>query len=280
MILLCGIYANRLRWSWEMRYYCGRGELSVLLRGIIDTDERVYAHVSPNDLGNGVYLRHIHNIINVVAHSHKEIKEQFAANLHLHLHRAAALERPPAADDQSKVMSAEAGVIVRRVLVGVPSAAQDGADLDATLQALLAQSEPFELIETVTLCCTVYGRVTEDNVSHARVKECRLDVSATTVKVFRVGIRRLDRALEQPSVPAFIVDKPGIVVALVQILEDTGEDFGFFVWQIDATRVRLEELASQRRREERRVVQYVFVCCEQSLVWSNHECDYGAGEVR
>lgn len=39
-------------------------------------------------------------VIHVVAHSNEQVKEQFATNLHLHLHGAAALERLPASDNQ------------------------------------------------------------------------------------------------------------------------------------------------------------------------------------
>jgi len=40
-------------------------------------------------------------IIHVVAHCDKQVKEQFATNLHFHLHGAAALERLPASNNQS-----------------------------------------------------------------------------------------------------------------------------------------------------------------------------------
>lgn len=40
-------------------------------------------------------------IIHVVAHGDEQVKEQFAANLHLHLHGAAALERLPASNNES-----------------------------------------------------------------------------------------------------------------------------------------------------------------------------------
>jgi len=41
----------------------------------------------------------------MVAHRHEEIKEQFAANLHLHLHGAAALEGAAASNNEREVMS-------------------------------------------------------------------------------------------------------------------------------------------------------------------------------
>jgi len=132
------------------------------------------------DALGGATVSHIHNIINVVAHSHEQIKEQFATILHFHLHRAAALERPPAADNESKVMSAEARVTVWCILVRVPSATEDGANLDSALQALLAQGEPLELLKAVPFRRAVHGSVTENNVTYAGVKYCRLNTPATT----------------------------------------------------------------------------------------------------
>ena len=41
------------------------------------------------------------NIIDVVAHSHKQIEVQFATILHLHLHGSAPLESLTTSDDQS-----------------------------------------------------------------------------------------------------------------------------------------------------------------------------------
>jgi len=46
-------------------------------------------------------LVEVGEVINVVAHCDEEIKEQFATNLHLHLHGAAALECLSASDNQS-----------------------------------------------------------------------------------------------------------------------------------------------------------------------------------
>jgi len=39
-------------------------------------------------------------IVQMIAEGHKQIKEQFATNLHLHLHGAATLESLSASDDQ------------------------------------------------------------------------------------------------------------------------------------------------------------------------------------
>ena len=47
------------------------------------------------------------NVIDMIAHSHKQIEKQFAPILHLHLHGSAPLESLATPDDQSKVMSAK-----------------------------------------------------------------------------------------------------------------------------------------------------------------------------
>lgn len=59
--------------------------------------------------------------------------------LHFHLHCAAAFEGGPATDDQGEVVRTEFGVSIRCVFVSVPSACQDGAALDAALEALLSK---------------------------------------------------------------------------------------------------------------------------------------------
>ena len=61
------------------------------------------------------------NIINVIAHSHKQVEEQFATILHLHLHGSAPLESLPTSDDQSKIMSAKPRFRVWRVVIRIPS---------------------------------------------------------------------------------------------------------------------------------------------------------------
>jgi transcription antitermination factor NusA-like protein len=60
------------------------------------------------------------DVVDVVAQSHKEIKEQLAsAVVHLKLHRTTALESAARADDERKIMSPEFRVIVGSVCVCV-----------------------------------------------------------------------------------------------------------------------------------------------------------------
>src|SRR5215469_16297197 len=172
----------------------------------VTTTQTIAASSGKRSLG---HLLEIHKIINMVANCHEEIKEQFAANLHLHLHGAAALEGFPASDDQSQVMSAEARVTVRRVLVGIACTAQDGTDLDSTLQPLFAQGKPLELLEAISIRRTIHCRVSENNVTNTGMKDGRLDTTATA------DFRALQLPLKHPGIVALVVHQARIVVTLV-----------------------------------------------------------------
>lgn len=113
----------------------------------------------------------IYDIIDMITHGYKQVKEQFPPHLHFHLHGSTTLECFPATDDECEIMSAQPRITVRRVLVGIPCATQDGADLDPALQALLAQRELLELFEAVAVRSAVHGCVTENDVAQAGVKE-------------------------------------------------------------------------------------------------------------
>jgi len=122
----------------------------------------------------------------MIAQRHKQIKEKLPATLHLRLHGSAPLKRPATPNDQGQVMSAEPRVRVRRVVIGVPRAAQNRRDLDPALQALLPESKPLELLEPIRLRRAVYDRVLQEVLSHAGDVDRRLDGSATT-SVLGVG---------------------------------------------------------------------------------------------
>jgi len=169
-------------------------------------------------------------------------------------------------------MSAEARIGIRRVLVGIPSTAQDGGDLDSTLQTLLSKREPFELVEAVTIGSAVDGCVAENDIAHAGVEDCGIGASATA------DFWAFQLALETPGIAALVVHKARVVVTFVEILEDTGKDFGVFVGQKDASVVALEELIATGRCKEGRVDQHVFVSGKQSLFLSHHNSDDGASE--
>jgi len=61
---------------------------------------------SLDDFGRST-VANLDNVIDVIAHGHKQIEKQFAPILHLHLHGSAPLESLTTPDDQGKVMSAE-----------------------------------------------------------------------------------------------------------------------------------------------------------------------------
>jgi len=52
-----------------------------------------------DDLGRSA-IADLHNVINMIAHCYKQIEEQFATILHLHLHGSAPLESLATSDDQ------------------------------------------------------------------------------------------------------------------------------------------------------------------------------------
>ncbi len=67
----------------------------------------------------------------MIAQSDEQVEEQLrAAGHHLHLHGAAALKGPTAADDERKVVGTQLGVGVGGVGVGVAGGGEDCATLD------------------------------------------------------------------------------------------------------------------------------------------------------
>ena len=118
----------------------------------------------------------LHDIVNVIAHRDKQVKEHLrAALLHLHLHRAAPLEGLAAANDECEVVGAEPRVAGRRVRICEACTAQDRRDIDAGLQALLPKSETLEFRQREALRGAVDGCIPEDIVTHAvMVDYCRL----------------------------------------------------------------------------------------------------------
>lgn len=83
---------------------------------------------------------------------------------------------------------------------------------------------------------------------------------------------------EFPSVATFVVQKAGVVVAFVEVLEDGGKDLGELFRKIDSFRARLEELASTDGGEERGVREDIFVGGEETLFGTDADGDNGRGE--
>jgi len=217
----------------------------------------------------------IHNVIHMVAQRDEQIEEEFPTTLHLRLHGAAPLKRLATSDDQGQVVSAEARVRVRRVVVRVARAAQDRADLDAALQALLAQRQRLQLLEPVAPRGAVHDGVAQQGLARAGDVTRGLDVSATA-SVFRGGTPR--RVLEGPRAAPLVLEQARVVVPLVEVLEHAREDLGLLVGEVDPLARRVEELAPACRREERRQAEHVLVRCEQSSLPTDLEGDDRGGE--
>lgn len=107
-----------------------------------------YETISPPRKPNHANPTKTHHMIN---HRDKKIKKQLPAALHLHLHRAAALERVAAPDDHRQVMRAQPRLGVGGVGVCEARAGEDRAALDAAVEALLAESETLEWLQGVFL---------------------------------------------------------------------------------------------------------------------------------
>lgn len=62
-----------------------------------------------------------------------------------------------------------------------------------------------------------------------------------------------------------------VIIALVKVLEDGGEDFWLFVGQIDSFAMGFEELASTASGKERRDTQDILVGSKEPLVGTHAE---------
>lgn len=80
-----------------------------------------------------------------------------------------------------------------------------------------------------------------------------------------------------PDVPPFVVEQFGIIVSLVQVLENRRENFWMFVGQIDSSCVALEELLSACGFEEWGSSYDIFVAGKDSLLVTNADGDNGRG---
>ena len=104
-------------------------------------------------------LPDLNNVIDMIAHRHKQVKEQFTPIFHFHLHGSAPLESLTTSDDQGKVMSAEPRFSVWRVVISIASRSQDHVDLDTGLKALFPKSKTFQLVQAELLGSAVHHSV-------------------------------------------------------------------------------------------------------------------------
>jgi hypothetical protein len=70
------------------------------------------------------------------------------------------------------------------------------------------------------------------------------------------------------------MDQPRVIIAFVEIFEDRGEDFGFFVGEGDSFACRFHELASAGCLEEWWYAEDVFMRGEKSLFAADDEGNY------
>lgn len=144
------------------------------------------------------------------------------SQLHLRLHRAAALEDMPRPNNHRQVVRPKPILRVRRMVVRMPRRPQDHVDRDPGVQALLAQRESLQRLQAVLLRGAVHGRVAEDGA----VGE--VDDGFGGSGAVGVGGLEFPGGGGVGMVPA--AEQTGGVVTFVEELEDAGQDFGFSAW--------------------------------------------------
>jgi len=208
----------------------------------------------------------------MVAQCNEQVKEQFASpHFHLHLHSAASLKSLATSDDQGQEMSPQLGVVVRSVLVGVPSGSQDHINLDSRLQSLLPKSKALQFVQTELFCRTIDESILEDIPTGPRMEDARFGRSTAVVFGGRI--------LQSPSVALLVVEEPRVVVSFVKIFEDRGEDLGYFVRQLDPSCEAFVALATESGSKVGRCGEDVLMAGKQALVNTHHQCDDGASEI-
>jgi len=85
----------------------GPGEHTVLPHIMAPNLRACCSRVRPLDDFGRPAIADLDNVIDVIAHGHKQIEKQFAPILHFHLHGSTPLESLATSNDQSQVMSAE-----------------------------------------------------------------------------------------------------------------------------------------------------------------------------
>lgn len=219
----------------------------------------------------------VDDVVQVVAHGNEQVEEQLAAaGLHLSLHGAATLKRLAAADDQSKVVSTEATVRIRRVGISVLGRPQDGADVDAGMQPLLAQSQTLQLLEAVPIGGTVDDCVTQDLGPHAGEIDGGIGARAV-VRGWWWLLRSPHAVLELPGVTVPVVNQAWIVVSLVEILEHCRKDLGLLVGKGDSLVHGIRRVLATSRLEKGRLAEDILVCRKKTSLAANGKGDNRRG---
>lgn len=92
------------------------------------------------------------------------------------------------------------------------------------------------------------------------------------------GDLALAGVLETPAVPLLVMLQTGVVVALVEVLEDGREDLGLLIRKVDPPGRRVEELALADGLEVGRVAEDVLVGSEEALVPADADGDDGRSQ--
>lgn len=168
----------------------------------------------------------------VIRHRDEQIKEDFPAGLHLHLHCAAPLEHVSAADDESEVVCTQLGVAVGGVSVCIPSRRENRAALDTRLETLFAEGEALKFGEAVLFSRAlrrvldmsswiralgetyVDDGVFQNDDFEAVHEDCALHCSRSSSHV------RARSGFKLPASPSLVELKLWVVVTLVEILEN------------------------------------------------------------
>lgn len=210
------------------------------------------------------------NVVDMVAESDKEIKEQLRASVvHLELHGSAALEGTARADDEGEIVGSQLGVCVGSVGVGVSSRSEDGAALDTRLESLFAKCQLLQLIQSILFSRTVNDSILEKITVHATMIDGALDGSTLF----------FSRGLNLPRVASLVVHQTRVVVTLVEILEDRAKDLGLLVGKGDALGGGVHVPVSKSVAEEGAAAEDVFVSCKEALFSTDDESDDGRSQV-
>lgn len=194
---------------------------------VVHLKEAVLGRASPRGAPGAL------DLVNVVAQGDEQVEEELGTAVeHLGLHGAATLEGGAAADDEGEVVGAKLGVGVGCVGVGIACGREDGIALNPgscvhhcqirggacwlvgavtnmtwhvnkLTEPLLAQSDALQVIQSVLVGSTVDDGILQQFGPGGLVENGGLVV-----------------ALDLPGVAALVVDQPGRVVVLVQVLKD------------------------------------------------------------
>lgn len=113
-------------------------------------------------------------VVYMIAHGDEEIEEHSASRLHLHLACSTTLESFPAADDERKVVSSEGRVRLWCIVIGKAHGPHDSCDLYAGAEALFSQGHLLQLLQTITVRCTIDRCIPEYGLAHSREEDCWL----------------------------------------------------------------------------------------------------------